>query len=484
MDNDNKISTRQTDTKDDVMLFLEEELVSLKKKDKVIAYDLETEYAKTKKNRIWSIWVVLILTVAGVFCITYFTSRALQKKNRTVDVNLSVFEDINLKNLFDAMSKTQDLYEKAAKNKAELQAGLDTKLDQARRLRDSELAIVEKAKLRKKQLKERQDEITKTYNNAVYRAHTEFDEKIKAAEIELKQYEEQLKGFDSENVAKAQSYEQKMDSERQLHELEKDRIAKEYEDQINALKQSMSDSQEKSFEERKTAMNDVASRYEKRLAALDPVIKDSREKSIVAGLEEVTYADAISTESIAGTMVYPDDQYINSVSVLKARYDDFVYLNSIASKLPYLNSMPEVLRGERRKAYEMSRGIALAGASRVSELKGENSKLTAQVEKLTSDLAGIKSAYAGQSAVLETCANLQKVDGFVMAKRSDGTIIVFVKSTSREGITQSGNTTVSVYANDTKVGEGTLWFKDSIYFMSLTDEAVQVSSGYMIKINN
>ena len=54
MDNDNKVK--------ELSLFLGEELEPLRRSKKVQVYDLETEYAKTRHNRIWSVWITLGLT--------------------------------------------------------------------------------------------------------------------------------------------------------------------------------------------------------------------------------------------------------------------------------------------------------------------------------------------------------------------------------------------------------------------------------------
>ena len=128
MDNDNKIDSSVLDNentavpeeKGDVLLFLQEEIMPLRKKKVVTTYDLEKEYAKTRKNKNLSVWIVLLLTVVGVVLATWAIISGFSVNSRNIEVSLDAFEDLNLRNLFDALSKTQDLYEKAAKTKAEL----------------------------------------------------------------------------------------------------------------------------------------------------------------------------------------------------------------------------------------------------------------------------------------------------------------------------------------------------------------------------
>ena len=252
MDNDNKIDSSVLDNentavpeeKGDVLLFLQEEIMPLRKKKVVTTYDLEKEYAKTRKNKNLSVWIVLLLTVVGVVLATWAIISGFSVNSRNIEVSLDAFEDLNLRNLFDALSKTQDLYEKASKTKAELQAAFDQKMTQAKRSLDLDLDYIRKLKLAKKDRTVRENRVRNSYEKTVKAIHDEFDEKLKAADIELKQYEDQLKSFDSENVEKAQEWEKQMDSERQVHEIEKGKLTEEYETKIMDLKTQMSEAQD------------------------------------------------------------------------------------------------------------------------------------------------------------------------------------------------------------------------------------------------
>ena len=70
MDNANKIENTQSekDTHKSVQLFLGDELKPLEKKD-VSAYDLVSEYEKTKKNRDKSVILWIVACFVVVFCL-------------------------------------------------------------------------------------------------------------------------------------------------------------------------------------------------------------------------------------------------------------------------------------------------------------------------------------------------------------------------------------------------------------------------------
>lgn len=477
MGNDNKINE-----KGDVLLFLQEELIPLRKKKEVTNYDLEHEYAKTRKNRDVSIWLTLGITLAVVVGITWAVITKMSATNREIEVSLDAFEDLNLRNLFNALSKTQDLYEKASKTKAELQAGLDSALTNAQRSRDTDLEYIKRLGLSKKQRSEREERVLQKYRDAVQAAHDEYDEKLVAADIELKQYEEQLKSFDSENVEKAQKWENEMDSQRQVHELEIESLTKEYEAKLEELKQKMKDNDDRSYKEKRTAVNDVTNFYESKIAKLDPVIKDGGIKTIVASTESMMDSQTFSPELVANDVTNSDEEFTQMLNSLQQKYESYIALNNFASSIPYTNGVSGVLKSERQLAYDMAYNTAKVSADKISAYKSENKQLSVQLENAVSENANIKQALGNTNALLNAYALTVKMDGFILSSIDDRKI-AFIESSARASVKNDGSTKVSIM-NDAKkvIATGAVWFKDNVYYISL-DEDAPVVAGNFIKIS-
>ncbi|MBQ0003361.1 MAG: hypothetical protein KBT21_07465 [Treponema sp.] len=496
MGNDNKIKAEKnmkelavkdsgTDVskaKGDVLLFLQEELIPLRKKKEVTNYDLEHEYAKTRNNRNISIWVCLGVTLAVVVGVTWAVVTKMSATNRTIEVNLEAFEDLNLRNLFNALSKTQDLFEKTSKNKAELQAGLDSSLAKAKRSRDSDLEYIRNLKLPKKQRSEKEEKVLARYRDAVKAAHDEYDEKLVAADIELKQYEEQLKSFDSENVEKAQAWEKEMDSQRQVHEIEIKRLTEEYEAKIEELKQKMKDNDDRSYKEKRTAVNDVTNFYEAKVSKLDPVVKDANIKAIVQGTEEMMDSASFNPEVINESITNPDEEFTALLYDIQQKYDNYIALNNVSSSIPYTNGVSKVLKAERQLTYDMTFKTASTAASKLSALKAENTQLSVQLENAQSEAVNMKEALGNTDLLLNAYAVSSKVDGFILSA-VDSKIIVFVESSVRANVKNDGSTKVNVLGtSNKKIGTGALWFKDGIYYVSLDEEA-EIVPGNFIKLS-
>ena len=370
----------------ELMLFLGDELAPLRRTKKVDVYDLETEYQKTGKNIRWSVWITLAATALAVILVTVFTVKGLSKSNEKIEINFSSFANLGLQDLFSQLQKTQENYDEATKRRSELKGNLEARLNAAKLAMDNDLEVLADSTLPDDVKKEKRAKIREDYNAEVLAAHTEFDAPLLAAETEVKQYEEQLKNFDSENVARAQKYEQQMDSERQIYELEKSRTAKNFQDKLDKAAKELQETRQKSIEDRRKATREIASRYEGELASLDPTIKDSKVNKIISDAESKlgpSIFDANAFIKLAGDT---SQEFSASLKQAQADYENLFALYQQASSIPYKNSMKALVPAERKLSYNI---IAALTSSASSEIKAKNSeleKLNEQIASLTRDM--------------------------------------------------------------------------------------------------
>jgi hypothetical protein len=370
----------------ELMLFLGDELAPLRRTKKVDVYDLETEYQKTGKNIRWSVWITLAATALAVILVTVFTVKGLSKSNEKIEINFSSFANLGLQDLFSQLQKTQENYDEATKRRSELKGNLEARLNAAKLAMDNDLEVLADSTLPDDVKKEKRAKIREDYNAEVLAAHTEFDAPLLAAETEVKQYEEQLKNFDSENVARAQKYEQQMDSERQIYELEKSRTTKNFQDKLDQAAKELQETRQKSIEDRRKATREIASRYEGELASLDPTIKDSKVNKIISDAESKlgpSIFDANAFIKLAGDT---SQEFSASLKQAQADYENLFALYQQASSIPYKNSMKALVPAERKLSYNI---IAALTSSASSEIKAKNSeleKLNEQIASLTRDM--------------------------------------------------------------------------------------------------
>ena len=93
MDNDNKITEiQEIQTHNEVQLFLKDELNKLCSA-KVEQYNLEEEYARTKKNKNKSVFVILAFCALAVSFIVAGLTLFINSQNRKIKVNIDTFND-------------------------------------------------------------------------------------------------------------------------------------------------------------------------------------------------------------------------------------------------------------------------------------------------------------------------------------------------------------------------------------------------------
>ncbi len=370
----------------ELMLFLGDELAPLRRTKKVDVYDLETEYQKTGKNIRWSVWITLAATALAVILVTVFTVKGLSKSNEKIEINFSSFANLGLQDLFSQLQKTQENYDEATKRRSELKGNLEARLNAAKLAMDNDLEVLADSTLPDDVKKEKRAKIREDYNAEVLAAHTEFDAPLLAAETEVKQYEEQLKNFDSENVARAQKYEQQMDSERQIYELEKSRTAKNFQDKLDKAAKELQETRQKSIEDRRKATREIASRYEGELASLDPTIKDSKVNKIISDAESKlgpSIFDANAFIKLAGDT---SQEFSASLKQAQADYENLFALYQQASSIPYKNSMKALVPAERKLSYNIIAALTSSASSEIKAKNAELEKLNEQIASLTRDM--------------------------------------------------------------------------------------------------
>lgn len=477
MGNEDKIETAQSDLEKDVMLFLGDELGLLRKAKRINVYDLETEYSKTRKNKLWAVWIALALTFAVVVLVTIFTMRGLSASNQNVEVNLSSFETLNLQNLFDQVSRIQEKYDEATKRRVELKGNLDARLARAEMKRESDLELLKNTRLSKSVAQARRAQILSDYEKEIAAAHSELDENLAVADAEVAQYAEQLKSYDGESF-RDEKLRQQIDSERQLHQLEKQRLVRTYEDMLENSRVELQETRLKEFEERRAATTEITNRYEAEIALYDPIINDAKILGIVSDAGKLDVAEIYSLEKIVDSEANLSESFMEALKQIEENYEKLDALYKQSASIPNRNTMRSVVSAERKLSVELANGLTLAA---VSEIEDISQKLRDTEEQ--------RDAERMENLCFESILNSdiadEKTAGFVMALSGKYGLPAFIREAALPQITRDGSTRVDVFSGRTKISSGFMFFADGKYFVALDDEAdkEKISVGNTFRIS-
>ncbi|HPD78412.1 MAG TPA: hypothetical protein PLH88_08320 [Spirochaetota bacterium] len=221
MANDNKMKKKKDESKEIVSLagkFLPEEIVNSDGRTEI--YSLEEEYAKTRKNKNWFVIFTVVGFILFISLITYLIYNYSTDKDRNIEVNITEFDDLRLKEILNSTRITDNNIQLAKNDIIKLQVEMrNAILEVNNRYLQSQNALLDKGysdaevKSRLALLKKEEDaevnSIKKKYDGLISekRAYVSSveQEKIKALR-ELEKQSKKFGKFSDENKV----YEQKM----------------------------------------------------------------------------------------------------------------------------------------------------------------------------------------------------------------------------------------------------------------------------------
>lgn len=458
MDNDNKIknkgenmlSTEQRHK--EVLLFLNDELNRLQTSNSSSSYDLEKEYAKTKKNKSAFVFILLFSSILVVFLASWAMTAHIKKQNESITVNLQEFEGLNIKNLLDSVSKVQANYDAAVKNKTNLIADRDMELKRAEEKRDSDLFVIESLNLRKKEAEKRRQAVQEEYEETLALIEQNYGHQILIAENEVDEYKKQLDEYDTSKLEAARQQEQVLDSERRLHKLEIDKLSSDYEKRISAIYDAMAEERQSSNEKIRQAVTEVSQEYMKEIALLDPDLRNEKSIGLVNRIL-VIEQEPFDTDTFLSQNKSDDPEIVSAFNRFADAYKEYLAVQAPFENIPYKNNASSYVAASKKLVTEM--GLSFEASS--SKLYTQNKNLSAKVNELNNQITTIKKENAEEKAQMREAFNAEKAqlandyiniyDGILASAKASAVIIsahekenirIYVIPGQREHITEAG----------------------------------------------
>ncbi|MCF0242503.1 MAG: hypothetical protein HUK25_07685 [Treponema sp.] len=336
MDNDIKIKNEKN-RHQEVLLFLQNELEPLKRKNLNATYDLEKEYAKTKKNK--SPFVVLVLTscLLAIALLAFILSKNIERKNREIKVNVSEFSELNLMSLLESASRVQEQYEDSVKKKAQLVRQKNNEITSAQDKRDGELLTISSMHYDDKKLENQKiAQVQETYKNTLNDINEKYQPLYAEADEAIERNKAKVDALDASKLSDSKNM--AVDSSKILQELEKKQLVQQYENRILTLENNITDVRKTYNEEMKSSLKRVSDKFQAEIDALDPVIVDAYAEKLFEspGMNEKTAVKAEENAAFAEGSV-SEGELKTRLSEVKQMYADHKYLEKRVLEIPYKN---------------------------------------------------------------------------------------------------------------------------------------------------
>ena len=353
-------------------------------------YDLETEFARTRGNRNLLFPAMVIAFLLAVVAFTILFSLRIEQTRAQVAINISDFEDANLRELLDTARRHDNQLELAQLERQRLDEELARRIARLRSDEAQRIAVARETIRDSAALDARIAQIQSEQRASIAALETEYepllaveDEKIADLQIEIAQYDQRLR--EQEEVVANQlrlaelqmqervdAYDEQIARLNELHEEELAEVRAGQEELIAAIEQTHAEELEAQFQLYNPSFDDPDL-----LAAIDVVG--------AAELIQPTFEPQVTTLGAAS---------VAELSQLATALDAIAALLDRLAEIPYENSPPQATAAIRSYvaalndrysliARRLSQAIA-ARNRRIGELERREAEFRHAFDALTS----------------------------------------------------------------------------------------------------
>jgi hypothetical protein len=360
MDNENEVKDLVEQSK---LIFLKEIIREFQQKQ--AQYDLAEEFAKTRKNRSLMVSLVvlgmIVLFALGAIGVTLY----IQESSRNIAVNISDFEDVNLRDVLDTAKRLEENMRKAQRELADLQREMQDKIQTVNEDADRQLALLQNESLTSSEKDRRIGAVETARQADLAEIEEAYAARIAAKEAEIAAIQEELDQYDTRQVEQAREQEEVLNNQQQLFDIELENTVNYYEERITELTQDYEEkisSLETYREEMVTILNTnhageiafLSESHKNEVAGLNqqhadevatlisrynPVITDGRIPSL---LDDVVDQQVLSMEELSEYREVLGSEGLFSSAEYRALSRDVYEYNLLVQRLqgiPYINSV-------------------------------------------------------------------------------------------------------------------------------------------------
>lgn len=378
----------------EVRLFLDNELETLhKSKSEVQAYNIEKEFAETKKHKSPLALILLAICFVVVLSTVIVMTAIITKKDKDITVEMKVFDDLNLKNLLDTVAKVQENYDNAVKNRTTLLNDKEVELRDAQSKLEQDTFLIKSLKLSGNEEKNRLAKVNKEYESSLKKIDDSYNPRIKALETEIESYENQLKEYDASKIEAAQEQEKIINSERRVQELERRKLSQQYEDRIAELEQTIELLRSSKTEDVYRSVETLSGKYQAEINGLDPKLHDITAEDLIAEAKENVFTQF---DSASSAEIISDETAAKGFEQFQNAYDSYSYLDNVVASLPQKNSIPSYVKASRNFVNSMGQTFTdttVALQNDKLDLTNQVGKLEKRVGNLSDEVDGLTEEY-------------------------------------------------------------------------------------------
>jgi len=222
MDNDDKVKRSNTD----ITVFLEQHL-----EDRVgppDLYDLQEEFKKNKKNKEILYKLAMALFFVVIFFTTYGITKFIENSNSKIDINISDFTDVDLKEILNTAKKYENELIMAKKGAEDIKNEKQIKINEKNAELLKNIESLKLQNLAPAEFDRRVAIMRRDNNNKIYILDSEYRKLLLEKEKEISDIEERIKLYDQKQIETAKKNEEVLNNQQRLFDIERRKVSKYY----------------------------------------------------------------------------------------------------------------------------------------------------------------------------------------------------------------------------------------------------------------
>ncbi len=330
-------------------------------------YDLQAEFARTKKNRSLVVPGVILALIVLFSVVVIGVTRYIQSVSRSIQVDIDDFADVNLRDVLDEAQRLQNQLETAQRELRRLQNELADNVSRVERERDRGIQLLQDQGLNAAQRTARTNELNAQAESEIESLQAEYGPRIAELEERIQDLQDQIAQYDSRQLEQAREQEEILNNQQQIAEQEKRELREQYEAEIARITESYEseigrlESFQEEFEQtiRQRHSEELAAlraQHQRELEAMydryNPVFSEDLQSLLNATVSVgptgfgtlAAYSSVLGNNNIATNRDYAE---------LQQRYRELQLIVNRMQEIPYENSMEPALLQLESRVYDL-----------------------------------------------------------------------------------------------------------------------------------
>jgi hypothetical protein len=389
-------------------------------------YNVDEEFGKTRQNRSPVVVIVvlafIIIFVGASAVLTYF----IEKSSQQVPINISDFEDINLTDILDGQKRNENALQTARRELADILNEMESKIRSIEVDAERQSEMVANDDLTERTKNARIRVIGIDEERAIQAVRNEFDPKILEKEAEIDELQARIDAYDSRMIEQAKKSEELLNNQKQIFDLESQKITDFYEEQISELEAARNQERKELTQQKDDLVALLKRNHADEIARLfaryNPVFGEANVVRVLGR--------AVPEVETGITDLPPYRQILKSEGILaqsefnefRGRLSDFDTALTRMQQVPYKNSVPEALTKLRDLQSYLIYGYEVFWNELVNRIQEKNT----EIDNRDNIIAERESTIGQFYFALESNLKTNRENGYILDSRNPQNIFIYI----------------------------------------------------------